>query len=381
MTISDIDKYFDKSDLESPSLVIDLSIVTKSYRKLKESFPNGTIYYAVKANPAIEILNCLKNQGSCFDVSSRKEIELCLSQSIHPSYLSFGNTVKKEKDILWAYNQGIKLFAFDSIEELNKIENNAKNSKVFCRMQVPNEGANWPLSKKFGCSISMAKELMLKAYEKNLSPVGLSFHVGSQQTNILRWEESLKICFKVYSHLKANNIKLNFINIGGGIPVDYKDYNFDLNIFAKKLNNIIKNIFKGEHIAIILEPGRFIVAEAGVIESEVILVSKKDYNDQKRWVYLDIGRFGGLAETESEAINYKIISVNNNTISNSLVNIAGPSCDGADILYEKNKYQLPNNLKSGDKVRIYSAGAYTSVYSSDFNGLQKLKEYFINKDK
>ena len=376
MNIININKFIKNSKLETPFLVIDLSLVSRSYNNLKKFFPKSRIYYAVKANPSIEILNCLKNEGSYFDVSSKNEIKLCLSQSINPAYLSFGNTIKKEKDILWAHKKGIKLFAFDSIEELNKIENNAKNSKVFCRLQVPNQGANWPLSKKFGCSVSMAKELMLEASKKKLIPVGLSFHVGSQQVNINRWIESLKICFEVYSFLKDKNIFIDFINIGGGVPVNYDDFNFNLKSFSTKLNESIKNIFGSSPINIILEPGRSIVAEAGIIESEVILVSKKHDNDNKRWVYLDIGRFGGLAETESEAIRYKISPVNNNSKC-SPVNIAGPSCDGADIIYEKYNYELPNNLKSGDKVRIYSAGAYTSVYVSDFNGLQRLKEYFI----
>ena len=378
MTIENIHNFLDQSSLETPCLVMDLSIVKNSYIELKKSFPNSLIYYAVKANPAIEIINCLNNVNSNFDVSSKKEIELCLSQSINPNKLSYGSTVKKDKDILWAYKKGVRLFAFDSLEELNKIKKNAKNSKVFCRLQVENKGANWPLSKKFGCSINMAKELMLEAQKKGLIPSGISFHVGSQQTNIKRWEEALETCFEVYSFLKNENITLDFINIGGGIPVNYKDYNFNLENFAKQLNNQIKNIFKKELPKIMIEPGRFLVAESGIIESEVVLVSKKDYEDNRRWVYLDIGRFGGLAETEAEAIKYKILPVNKEKYEAGPVIIAGPSCDGADILYEKHNYELPLNIVSGDKVRIYSTGSYTSVYASDFNGLQRLKEHFIN---
>ena len=116
---------------------------------------------------------------------------------------------------------------------------------------------------------------MLEANKRNLKPIGLSFHVGSQQTNINRWIESLKLCFEVYLYLKENNIFIDFINIGGGIPVDYEDFNFDIKSFSQELNNAIKNIFIKEPINIILEPGRSIVAKSGIIESEVILVSKK----------------------------------------------------------------------------------------------------------
>ena len=106
MTISSINKFLEQSNIETPCLVMDLAIVKNSYIELQKNFPSSLIYYAVKANPAIEIINCLKNIDSNFDVSSKKEIELCLSQSINPSKLSYGSTIKKEKDISWAYSKG-----------------------------------------------------------------------------------------------------------------------------------------------------------------------------------------------------------------------------------------------------------------------------------
>ena len=372
-----INKYLDKNKLPTPCLVMDLSLIELFFKRLQNSFPKSKIYYAVKANSAPEIINCLKNRGSYFDVSSKKEIEICLKQSINPSFLSYGNTIKKEKDIIWAYKKGIRLFAFDSIEELNKICRSVENSKVFCRLQVPNQGANWPLSKKFGCSADMAKELMIYAKKNGVIPAGLSFHVGSQQTNIERWRDALKICHEVFQYLKKNKIELEFLNIGGGIPVSYKDFSFNLNIFSKKINSEIKNIFKSSSPKIMLEPGRSLVAEAGIIETEVILVSQKNKDDFVRWVYIDIGRFGGLAETEGEAIKYKIVYSKDSNFKKGPAIIAGPTCDGADILYEKNNYKLPLKLKSGDRLRIYGAGSYTSVYASSFNSMERLKEYFI----
>ena len=377
MSLRKINLFLKNFTKETPYLVIDLSLVANFYQNLKKKFPNSLIYYAVKANPAPEIIKCLKKEGSYFDVSSKKEIQLCLNESVIPSHLSYGNTIKKAKDILWAYNKGVRLFAFDSEEELNKISVNAKSSKVFCRLQVPNQGANWPLSKKFGCSSEMAKKLMLCAHKKGLIPSGLSFHVGSQQTNIDRWKEALSICHEVYLCLKNNDIEIKFINIGGGFPVDYKDFKGNLDNFYKILNREIKKVFGFNKLQIILEPGRVLVAPAGIIESEVVLVSKKSSKDKVRWVYIDIGRFGGLAETEGEAIKYKIEVVKKKNYNTAPVIIAGPTCDGADILYEKDSYRLPLNLKAGDRLRIYNTGAYTTVYTSDFNSLERLKEYFI----
>jgi len=377
MPLSKINSFLKNFTKETPYLVIDLSLVTNFYKKLKKKFPNTLIYYAVKANQAPEIIKCLKKEGSYFDVSSKKEIQLCLNESINPSRLSYGNTIKKVKDILWAYNKGVRLFAFDSEEELNKISVNAKNSRVFCRLQVPNQGANWPLSNKFGCSAEMAKKLMLCVHKKGLIPSGLSFHVGSQQTNIDRWKDALRICYEVYLYLKNNDIQIKFINIGGGFPVDYKDFKGNLDNFYNKLNREIEKVFGLSKLQVILEPGRVLVAPAGIIESEVVLVSRKSSKDKVRWVYIDIGRFGGLAETEGEAIKYKIEVVKKKNCNTAPVIIAGPTCDGADILYEKDYYQLPLNLKAGDRLRIYNTGAYTTVYTSNFNSLERLKEYFI----
>ena len=374
---SNIIKFLESSSIENPCLVIDMEVVEKSFSRIQKAYLGSDIFYAVKANPAKEILESLNRMGSKFDVSSRKEIELCLSLGIEPSKLSYGNTLKKSDDIAWAYKNGVSLYVFDAVEELYKISDNAPGSRVFCRLQVPNQGAHWPLSNKFGCSKDMAKELLLLANTIGLMPVGISFHVGSQQTNIKKWEKALAMCKEVYLFLKKNKINIDFINIGGGIPISYLEDSYNFDIFSRELNRVLRNVFDNNIPNIMLEPGRFIVADAGIIESEVILVSKKQLNQKNRWVYLDIGRFGGLAETEGEAIRYKM-KVKGNQGNKGPVIIAGPTCDGVDILYEKSSYQFPLRLKAGDKVRIYSTGAYTSVYGSNFNGMPKLKEYFIN---
>jgi ornithine decarboxylase len=120
------------------------------------------------------------------------------------------------------------------------------------------------------------------------------------------------------------------------------------------------------------EPGRGLVAEAGHIAAEVMLVSRKSADDLHRWVYLDIGRFSGLAETEGEAIRYQIVTPHEGGEAGPCV-LAGPSCDSADILYENRPIQLPLALESGDKVMIRCCGAYTSSYSSvGFNGFPPL---------
>ena len=127
----------------------------------------------------------------------------------------------------------------------------------------------------------------------------------------------------------------------------------------------------------IVEPGRSIVGNAGVIEAEVVLISQKDYDEDKRWVYLDIGKFSGLAETMDEAIKYRLRTPRDGGVTGPVV-LAGPTCDSADILYEKTEYQMPRDLQVGDRVRILSTGAYTTTYSSvAFNGFEPLRSYCI----
>jgi ornithine decarboxylase len=126
-----------------------------------------------------------------------------------------------------------------------------------------------------------------------------------------------------------------------------------------------------------IEPGRSLVADAGVIQTEVVLISQKSYGGSKGWVFLDIGKFGGLAETMDECIKYRIRTPGEGCQMTPVI-LAGPTCDSADILYEKADYELPINLKVGDQIQILSAGAYTSTYASvGFNGFPPLKTYCI----
>ena len=126
-----------------------------------------------------------------------------------------------------------------------------------------------------------------------------------------------------------------------------------------------------------LEPGRSLVADAGIINTEVVLVSQKSYREDRRWVFLDIGKFGGLAETMDEAIKYRLRTPWDDTPTGSVI-LAGPTCDSADILYDRSDYHLPLKLQAGDKIQILSTGAYTSTYASvGFNGFAPLAVYCI----
>jgi ornithine decarboxylase len=373
-----IARFLERERLKTPCLVVDLDVIDANYRALRGALPLAAIYYAVKANPARPILDTLVALGSCFDAASAWEIDQCLAAGAAPEQISYGNTVKKRRDIAHAYDRGVRLYAFDSLAELEKLAEEAPGSKVYCRILTMSEDAQWPLSRKFGCSLEMARDLMLRAVDLGLDAHGLSFHVGSQQTNPRWWDVAIGRCAMVFSDLREAGLELRMLNLGGGFPARYRGDRLPaLDDFAAAIMESVDRCFGNRRPDMIIEPGRFIAAEAGVIRTEVLVVAQKDYNDDSRWVYFDVGKFGGLAETMDEAIKYPIVTAHDGG-SEGPVKIAGPTCDGADILYEKSPYTLPLALKSGDKVDLLSAGAYTSVYAAArFNGFSPMEEHYI----
>ena len=372
-----IAKFLAEQQPATPCLVVDLDEVARAYRLLEEYLPLARIFYAVKANPAPEVVGMLRGMGSSFDVASRGEVDLCLALGAAPEKISFGNTIKKERDIAYAWDRGIRLFAFDSEEELLKLARAAKGSRVFCRILVDSAGAEWPLSRKFGCSPEMATELLRRARDLGLDPYGVSFHVGSQQTDLEQWDGAIGRVAQMFSALAKADLELKMVNIGGGFPARYDKEVKGVEAYAAAVMRAVTRHFGNQLPEIIVEPGRSIVGDAGVLQSEVVLISKKAANEEKRWVYLDVGKFNGLAETMDESIKYRIRTAADGGATGPVV-LAGPTCDSADILYEKTEYQLPMGLKVGDKVEFLSTGAYTSTYSSvGFNGFEPLKTYCI----
>src|SRR6195256_4721548 len=136
---------------EGPCLVVDLDIVRDNYQSFARTLPDSKVFYAVKANPAPEILKLLADLGSCFDVASIAETEAALAAGASSDRISYGNTIKKESDIATAFKLGVSLFAVDCEAEVEKVARAAPGSRVICRIHCDNTGSEWPLSRKFGC--------------------------------------------------------------------------------------------------------------------------------------------------------------------------------------------------------------------------------------
>ncbi len=362
---------------EGPCLVVDLEVVRDNYNIFAKALPDTRVFYAVKANPAPEVLSLLASLGSCFDAASVAEIEMVLAAGAPSDRISFGNTIKKERDVARAHALGVRLFAVDCVPEVEKIARAAPGSKVFCRFLFDCAGAEWPLSRKFGCEPAMAVDVLEHAHRLGLEAYGVSFHVGSQQRNQHAWDRALASAAAVFRECGERGINLSMVNLGGGFPTKYLKNVPTVKTYGAAIFRALRKHFGNAIPETIIEPGRGMVGNAGVIEAEVVLVSKKSNEDEVRWVYLDIGKFGGLAETMDEAIRYPIKTPRDGDELAPCV-IAGPTCDSADVLYEREPYQLPVSLEIGDKVLIEGTGAYTATYSSvAFNGFPPLKTVHI----
>jgi ornithine decarboxylase len=366
-----------RGDEGGPCLVVDLDVVRENYLAFAKALPDSRVFYAVKANPAPEVLSLLATLGSCFDTASVPEIEMVLAAGATPDRISYGNTIKKERDIARAYALGVRLYAIDCKAEAEKIARAAPGSRVFCRILSDCLGAEWPLSRKFGCEPAMAADVLEHALRLGLEPCGVSFHVGSQQRNPQAWDRALASAAAVFRDCGERGISLSMVNLGGGFPTRYLKNVPSVKSYGSAIFRALRRHFGNRIPETIIEPGRGMVGSAGTIEAEVVLVSRKSDSNDVRWVYLDIGKFGGLAETMDESIRYPIRTPRDGDTLAPCV-VAGPTCDSADVMYEKEPYLLPVSLEIGDRVLIEGAGAYTATYCAvAFNGFAPLKTYHI----
>ena len=376
-------RFLDASkNFSTPNIFIDLRTIKKNFLQLKDLFPYAYIYYAVKANPGIPVLKMLKELGSNFDIASRYELDMVLDLGVSPDKLSYGNTIKKAADIKYFYEKGVRMFATDSKEDLKNIAREAPGSRIYVRILVENaSSADWPLSRKFGCHPDMAYDLLVLARDLGLTPYGISFHPGSQQRDIGSWNDAIAKTKYLFESLEdEENIKLSMINMGGGFPAHYIQPTNELKDYASEIYRYLHDDFGEDIPGIILEPGRSLVGDSGVLTSEVVLISRKNNTALHRWVYLDTGKFNGLIETLDESIKYPVITEKDGGREGEVI-LAGPTCDSADIMYEDTKYRLPVDLKIGDKVYWLSTGAYTSTYASvEFNGFPPIQAYYITEE-
>lgn len=356
----------------TPLLWIDLRQIRLNHHVIHSAFPGALVYYAIKANPAPEIVATLAAAGCRFDVASIGEVNTALAAGAEPSLMAFTTTIKKAADIKAAHALGVPAFTADSADEIDKIAVAAPGAQLTVRIAVDNAGAAAPFGPKFGCEPTLATDLLRRAARAGLIPVGVSCHVGSQQLDVYAWEQPIAAVARIYRQLGGT---LPILNLGGGLPAPYTEPVPSISQYAAAIDASMNKHFGANRPQLILEPGRAIAASAGIMECEVVQVT---HRRGERWVYLDVGRYGGLAETEGESIVYPMHAPEVDGPLGPAI-VAGPTADGDDVIYQRHRPELPLALRAGDRIRIGCTGAYTATYAAvSFNGLPPLRMRVID---
>ncbi|OGY41592.1 MAG: hypothetical protein A2Y82_01210 [Candidatus Buchananbacteria bacterium RBG_13_36_9] len=378
LSIEKLKKYYSLDELKTPCLIMDKSIIKQKYEAIKNSINGVRVFYAMKANPNIEILRFLNELGCGFEIASVNELNDLLSLKVDPKKIISSNPLKVPEFIKKAHEAGVEYFAFDSEMEIDKLSEYAPGAKVYLRIVVDNTGSDWPLSNKFGADSSRALDLLKYAQNSKVIPYGITFHVGSQCLNPMNWSNALITTAEIFNLAKKNGIDLKLINLGGGIPIQHIKKTPQIEEIKFQIEKTLKEAFNHQDLELIIEPGRAVVGDSGNLVTSVILKAQRG---SENWLYLDVGVFNGLMES-IEGFTYEIVSekeLNGLTHKDDLIpyTIAGPSCDSVDTMFKN--YYLPRDLTLGDKIYIINAGAYTISYASRFNGFEPPRVYLIDE--
>jgi ornithine decarboxylase len=363
----------------TPVVVIDHEVIRRNYANFKRQLPRVQAYYAVKANPAPEIVRTLYEAGASFDVASLPEFLLAYEnirqlpakarQDFIWDKIIYANPIKP-KETLQALDEYKPLIAYDNPEELRKIKRYAPHAGLVLRLRVPNTGSMVELSSKFGCDPAEAVDLILEAFRVGLVVEGLSFHVGSQCTNFDNFVQALNIAAAVMREARSRGREIKILDIGGGFPVPYDRRVKPLRLLARKINAEIDRLF-AKDIEILAEPGRYLVATAATAVARVI---GKAVRDGRTCYYVDDSVYHTFSGIVFDHCQYHIKAFRRG--ETEIATVFGQTCDGMDAIVQAE--ELPR-LEIDDLVYSEDIGAYSNASSTWFNGFAPAKIVHVNR--
>ncbi|MBU0581288.1 MAG: type III PLP-dependent enzyme [Candidatus Margulisbacteria bacterium] len=351
----------------SPLMIIQRSLLEKQLNTFKRHLPQVDPFYAIKANPHPEIIKTFVKLGSGFDVASAAEMEWVLKAGADPEKIIFAHTIKAEKDIQFAHKNKITKMTFDNEPELYKIAEHCPGAQVLLRIKVENNGSVVELSLKFGADQEQAVFMLKKAKALGLNPIGLSFHVGSQCTNLENYTRALEVSSAIFAEAKQEGIELAVLDIGGGFPIKHFEQEdlITLETMASTLKAEMKRLFPKE-VKFIAEPGRFFCGPAGILITQVV---GRTFRNNKNYYYLNDGVYQDFSGIVFDHCKYEFKSLRKG--QTFLSALAGPTCDSFDTL--SLNVDLPE-LYVGDIVYVKNIGAYSSASAVPaFNGFPPAK--------
>ncbi len=353
----------------TPLFILDHSQIKKNYRMFKKCLPRVQCYYAVKANSHPEIIKTLFHEGSSFDVASYNEFMQVHEYIEHfeerdkASFvwdkIIFSNTIK-DRDTLRKIRPYKPLVTFDNSDELKKIKEHCNTAGLVLRLKVPDTGSQVEMSSKFGAEPGDADHLISRAFDAGLVVEGLSFHVGSQCTNFDNYTAALAITSEIFNDARKKGYHLNIVDIGGGFPVPYDAQVPEFEKLAQIINTECERLFPHD-IEIIAEPGRFIVATAAVLITEIVGKARRD---GKIFYYINDGVYHTFSGVVYDHWIPNFSSFKRG--KKDVCAVVGPTCDSFDKI--SLAIQLPENLEIGDYLYTENIGAYSIASSTRFNG-------------
>jgi ornithine decarboxylase len=356
-------------DLPTPFLACDLDEIRERYRRFAAELPGVRCCYAVKANASPEVLRTLADAGSGFEIASHGELRLLTDLGVDPSGLLYSNPIKPAAHIAEAFRDGVWRFGFDTEGELHKLARHAPGSSVYLRLAVANAGSTFPLSHKFGVDRYRGRQLLRLAASLGLRPYGVTFHVGSQCGGAGAWRAALTSVGRLLAGLREDGIELAMLDIGGGFPARYaEDDGPSPAEIGQVLFPALDELLPYRPALIAAEPGRFLVAEAGVLVATVL--GRAARGSGKEWLHLDVGAYNGLMESLQAQGRWHFpfwtSRADHASVPHVPFTLAGPSCDSCDTMFAD--VLLPATIDVDDRLYIGTAGAYTLSYASGFNG-------------
>lgn len=367
--------YVETLRYKTPYFLFSRQKILDRLAEFKKYFPGAAIHYAMKANSEPAVLQVLADVGVGFEVASVHELHMLKKIGVAPEKMIYGTSVKPTAQIKEFHKYGVNVFAFDSLPELEKIAAVAPKAKVYCRVSVNDAGSVFKFSEKFGTDKKNIVPLLQHAKELGLHPYGISFHVGSQASNLKAWASAIENLWDTVEHLSKVGIKIDMLDIGGGYPCIYASTENELSlkeIAQTTLKQYKKLPYRPK---LILEPGRGIVATSGILVASVI---GRVERGAATWLFLDAGVYNGLFEAMAYqgSTRYKITSLRPSfNAGEMLFAIAGPTGDSPDIVTRE--ALLPTDIQVGDKLVIHDVGAYSLAVTSRFNGFPKPSVYLI----
>lgn len=351
-------------------MIIRRQILKKQYERFCKCLPEVFPYYAIKANPHPEIIKTFVKLGSGFDVASAAEMQQVLKLGASPSKIIFANTIKSSQDIQIAKQKSVRLMTFDNEPELYKIAKAFPRAHVLVRLKVANAGSVVELSLKFGADSDQAFFLLRKAKALGLVPMGISFHVGSQSTNLENYLQALEISAEIFKEAKKNDMPLKIVDIGGGFPIPYFDNEIGVNFerMAEQIRRQIKALFE-KNVKFIAEPGRFLVGPSGLLVTQVV---GRTFRNNKNYYYLNDGVYGDFSGMIFDHCRYEFKTLRRGP--KYLSTLAGPTCDSFDTL--STNEEIPE-LYVEDVVYVKNIGAYSCASATSFNGFAPAKIVFV----